>query len=318
MTSPPPPQPERPTASVAPALGHVLLAGVLGVVVGLAGAPVLLASLFGGLVAVLCAALLVAGVATALAVGLDRTAGPGGTGRPGSLGRGLAVGGLGSAAAMGLAWWGLEADLGDSLPVPLWYTAAAAPFAVLAALQWSGVVRIVTAIALVSGAAAVVVPAGLRAADEHYTQRIVTEVGTIEKPWVTEVVGYRLGASQVTGSPLIWTRLEADDGRADSGLWLFRDRAVDPGLPDPCAAFSFWTPGGDQPLTACTPLGDGRWLRTSETWQELTRLAPEVRTGVSAAPTVPLPVLEAALAAARPMTDAEYDTWLEEGLTPGW
>src|SRR3712207_6249685 len=147
----------------------------------------------------------------------------------------------------------------------------------------------------------------------------VTGVQTCALPisWVSEVEGYWLSSSQITGSPLVWTRLEAEDGRPDSVLWLFRDRAVDPATTDPCAATSLWTPGGDQPVTGCTALGDGTWLRTSATWQELARFGPEARVGVTAAPTVPREVLEEALGAARPMTDAAYETWLDDGLSPG-
>jgi hypothetical protein len=317
------PPTELPTSPVPRALGHVLLAGVLGVVAGVLATPLLVAALFGGWPAVVIAAAVVVCVSGAAAAALDRAAGPGALGRPGSVLRGAGVGGLGSAAAMALALWVWQSpsDVADGvtrLPEPLLFGAVGVPFAVLAALQWPGVVRIVGGVLVVAGTAAVVVPGGMRAAEEQQTQRIVTEVGTTERPWVSEVEGYQLSASQATGSPLIWTRLEREDVRPDAVLWLFRDQPVDPAASDPCAAFSLWTPGGDQPITSCAQVGDGLWLRGTGYWQELARFDADVRVGVSADPSVDRAVLEAALDAARPMTDAEYDTWLEEGLTPGW
>jgi len=307
-----------PSSEVARASFHVVLAGVLGVAAAVTGAPVVIASVFGGWPAVLVAASAVSCLVGVLAVALDRAAGPGALGRPGSTIRGLVVGGLGSATAIAGGYWALRADVGDSLPVPLRFAAAALPFAALAALQWPGAVRIVTVALLVAGGAAVVVPRGTQAVAEQQDRRIVTEVGTLEHPWVSEVDGYRLSASQATGSPLIWTRLERADLRPEAVLWLFRDQAVDPAAADPCAQFSFWTPGGDHPMTSCAPLGDRTWLRSSGIWQELTRYDGDVRVGVTADPGVDVAVLEEALSAARPMTDDEYRTWLEEGLTPGW
>jgi hypothetical protein len=310
--------PPPPTAWPARALLHVLLAGGLGILSAVMGAPVVIASTFGGWTAVLTALAVVVAVVCALAVALDRTAGPGACGRPGSVLRGITLGVLASGAVAVLAFVALRADIGDGTPVLLRYAAAGLPFAAVAGLQWPGVVRIVTAVLLVGGAAAVAVPRGTVAVEDAQEQRIVTEVGTTEHPWVTEVDGYQFSASQVTGSPLIWTRLERADSRPDAVLWLFRDQPVDPATSDPCAVFSLGTPGGDQPMTSCTALGDGRWLRSSGYWQELVFFDRDVRVGVTADPVVALPVLEQALAAARPMTDDEYEVWLDEGLTPGW
>ncbi|MGY1885792.1 hypothetical protein ACI799_10880 [Blastococcus sp. SYSU DS0753] len=307
-----------PTASPVRALLHVLLAGGLGILMAVVGAPVVIASLFGGWTAVGIAVAVLTAVACGLAVAVDRTAGPGGCGRPGSVLRGVTLGVVASGAVVVLAGVALRLDVGDGVPVLLRYAAAGLPFAAVAGLQWPGVVRIVTAVLLAGCAAAVLVPRGTEAAQDAQQQRILTEVGTTDHPWVTAVDGYRVSASQATGSPLIWTRLERADHRADAVLWLFRAQPVDPAAADPCAATSLWTPGGDQPMTSCTALGDGRWLRSSGYWQELVRFDPDVRIGVTADPVVALPVLEAALAAARPMTEDEYETWLDEGLTPGW
>ncbi|WP_166533586.1 hypothetical protein [Blastococcus xanthinilyticus] len=306
-----------PTAGPARALLHVLLAGLLGILSALVGAPVVIASTFGGWTAVLVALAVVTAVACALAVALDRTAGPGGCGRPGSLSRGIALGLVSSGAVAVLGYVALQEDIGDGLPVMLRYAAAGLPFAAVAGLQWPGVVRIVTAVVLVGATAAVAIPHSQHEAREVHAERVVTEVGTTEPPWVTEADGYRLSASQVTGTPLIWTRLERADLRPDAVLWLFRDDPVNTAAADPCAATSLWTPDGDQPMTSCGIVRDGVWLRASAGWQELARYEADVRVGVTAAPEVPVPVLEQALAAARPMTDDAYAVWLDEGLTPG-
>lgn len=297
------------------ALAHVVLAGVLGVVAGVLGAPVVMGATFGGWPAIGVAVTILAALASLAATALDRAAG---AGRPGSVVRGLVVGGLGTLIAVAGAFAALQADASDLLPVPLRFASAALPFAVLAALQWPGVVRTVTGVLLVVGGGTVLVTSGMRAAEDERAQRVLTEVGTLEHPWVTELDGYRLGPSQVTGSPFIWTALEPVDGPADAELSLFRDRAVDPDESDPCAAFSFYTPAGDNPTTACRRVGDRLWWRSTGSWQELARHDSDVRVGVMAQPGVPLEALEAALSAARPMTDDEYERWLDEGLTPGW
>ncbi|SDF28388.1 hypothetical protein SAMN05660485_02977 [Blastococcus fimeti] len=300
------------------AVGHVVLAGLLGLLAAVVGAPLLGASLFGGWPAVMVSAGGLVCLSSAGAAALDRAAGPGAVGRPGSVVRGLVVGGLGSAVALAGAFWGLHSDVVDRLPVPVLVAAAALPFPVLAGLQWPGAARAVSSVLLVGGVAAVVVPGALQAAEEEQTERILTEVGTLEHPWVSEVEGYRLGPSQATGSPFIWTDLDPVAGPAEDGLQLFRDRPVHAGEPDPCAQFSFYTPEGDHPMTACTPLGDRTWLRSTGSWQELSRHDPDARVGVMARPGVSLEALQEALDAARPMTDDEYESWLDDGLTPGW
>jgi hypothetical protein len=190
---------------------------------------------------------------------------------------------------------------------------------VLAALQWPGVVRIAGAGVLVAATAAVVVPGGMRAAEQQHEERVLTEVGTLAPPWVTGLDGYRVGASQVTGSTLIWTLLEPVDPTRAVELSLYRDEPVDTAVRgDPCAAPWLWTREQSATVTACGEVGEDLWLRSYDVTQELLRLRDDVRIGVTAPPGVPPAVLEAALDAARPMTDAEYDTWLEEGLTPGW
>ncbi|MGY2065533.1 hypothetical protein [Blastococcus sp. SYSU DS0619] len=294
----------------------MLFAWVAGTLSAMLAAPLVIGSMLGGWTTALVALAVVVTAVCALTVALDRTAGPGGCGRPGSLARGITLGVVASAAVAVLAYALMQEDAGDTIPVLLRYAVAGLPFAAIAGLQWPGVVRVVTAVALVGVIAAVAVPRAQQAVQEDRSQRVTTEVGTSALPWVTEVDGYRAELPQVTGSPLIWTPYASAAG--DPGVWLFRDDPVDPAASDPCAATSLWTPGGDQPMTSCTAVRDGVWLRTTDGWQELARHDADVRVGATAGPEVPVPVLEQALAAARPMTDEEYATWLDEGLTPGW
>jgi hypothetical protein len=314
------------TPPIARALGHVLLAGVLGVFAAVAVGPFVVASSFGGPVAVLGTLAFGTAVVTAVAVGLDRTAGPGALGRPGSPARGLVLGTLGSVALAALAWVVFAEDIGSGLPVPVRYSTAALPFAALAGLQWPGVVRIVTAIAVIGTGAAVVVPQAVDSAREDRTASIVTEVGTTAHPWVTDVDGFRGDSPQATGSELIWTPYRPANGASDAVLHLFRDTG--PTLQfsgDPCDTFGWWTPEGDQPMKSCTPVGGDRWWRTSDRWQQVLERRDGEWVGVAAAIGTPEELLEEAVGNARPMTDDEYDDWLDEYFTtgpgrqsPGW
>jgi hypothetical protein len=314
------------TPPIARALGHVLLAGVLGVFAAVAAGPFVVASLFGGPVAVLGALAFATAVVTAVAVGLDRSVGPGALGRPGSLARGLALGILGSVALAALAWVVFAEDIGSGLPVPVRYSTAALPFAALAGLQWPGVVRIVTAVAVLGTGAAVVVPQAVDSAREDRTASIVTEVGTTAHPWVTDVDGFRGDSPQATGSELIWTPYRPAAGGSDPVLHLFRDDVTPPALDgDPCSVSGWWTPEGDQPTTSCIPVGADRWWRTSDRWKQVLERRDGEWVGVAATTGTPAALLEDAVADARPMTDDEYGDWLDEYFTtgpgrqsPGW
>lgn len=232
--------------------------------------------------------------------------------------RGVTLGVLSSAAVVVLAFVALHQDVGDGLPVLLRYAAAGLPFATIAALQWPGLVRLVTAVALVVAIAAVAAPRVLQAAQQVRAADVATEVGTTARPWVTDVDGTEVEPSHVTGSPLIWTAYRPASGSTGTDtFWLFRDDPVDPVEMDPCTAHALRTPGGQHRITSCTRIADDRWLRTSESWQELVRSGPDVQVGVVAGREPSLALLEQALDAARPMTDAEYEVWLDEGLPPG-
>jgi hypothetical protein len=83
---------------------------------------------------------------------------------------------------------------------------------------------------------------------------------------------------------------------------------------DPCAA-PFYTPGGDFPITSCATDGGGTWRRVAEGyWQQLVRRVDGTWLGAIAAPDVPQRLLAEALDNARPMTDDEYDDWLDSVL----
>ena len=308
------------------ALLHLLLAGVLGVIALVACGPFVVASSLGGSGAVLLALAIVAAVVSGLAVGLDRVAGPGSLGRAGSVVRGLTVGLLGTVGVAALAWVVLRQDMGAGLPIPLRVAPAALPFAALAGLQWPGAVRIVTALAVIAAGAVVAVPRTVDAARENRTASIVTEVGTTAHPWVTEVDGYDAETPQVTGSELIWSTYRRADGSPEPALHLFRDGGTTLAIDgDPCVFLGWWTPDGDQPTTSCTAIGEQRWHRTSEGWQQLLERRDGEWVGVAGPLDAPAPLLEQALMNARPMTDDEYDAWIEEVFTsgpgrssPGW
>ena len=293
----------------------MLLAGLLGVVAAVAGGPMVVASLFGGTGAALGALGITTAVVVLLAVGLDRAAGPGALGRPGTAARALTRGVLGTLTVAALAWVVLREDIGSTLPVPLRFAAAALPFAALAGLQWPGAVRLVTALVVLGTGAVVLIPRLVDAAREDRTALITTEVGTTAHPWVTDVAGFRSADPQVTGSELIWTSYRPTDGSAEPVLHLFRDGGTALAIDgDPCSPFGWWTPEGDQPMTSCAPAGGDRWRRTSDYWQQILERRDSEWVGVAAPLDVPGPLLADAVANARPMTDEEYDAWLDRVL----
>jgi hypothetical protein len=320
------PVPTAPPSQTARALQHVLLAGLLGVLATLALGPFVVGALFGGAGMVVLALLVIAAVVTAAAVGLDRIAGPGALGRDGSLERGLALGVLGTLAVAGLAWVVLQEQIGEGLPIPLRFAMAALPFMALAGLQWPGAVRVVTALVLIGSGAAVAIPNWVGAVHQDRTALLDTEIGTTAHPWVTEVEGFEGESPQATGSELIWTRYRPADGDTEPVLQLFRDLGTTLDFAgDPCAATSWSTPEGDQPMTSCTPAGERLWRRTTDDWQQLLERREHEWVGVTAPLDAPEPLLEEALANGRPMTDDEYDDWLDEYFTsgpgrgaPGW
>jgi hypothetical protein len=303
------------TATVGRALRHILLAGGLGIVAALAGAPVVAASLFGGGTTFLIALTVVAAVISALAVALDRAVGPGRGGPGGSLLRGVTLGVLGSVAVVVSAFGAVRLGYASVLPVPLRFAAAALPFAALAGLQWRGVVRIVTAVVLVVTGAVVGVPRATAAVAENRADSIVTEVGTTAHPWVTEIDGLRGAAPQHTGSDYLWTPYLATDGSREPVVRLLLMPTIAPDG-DPCGS-EFYTPGGDFPVSACTQLPSGVWLRTAEQfWRQLITRVDGTWISAVATPDVPQRLLEEALRNARPMTDDEYEAWLDEVLPP--
>ena len=308
-------------STTARALRHVLFAGLLGVGALVAGGPFVVMALFGGVWSILLTlALVVAGVA-GLAVVLDRAAGPGAIGREGSAERGVLLGATGSLTVAVLAWVVIQRDIGAELPVPLRIAPAALPFAVLAGLQWPGVVRRVTVLVLIATAAVIMISRWLDAAREERIARedraalLVTEVGTTARPWATDLDGFQAWVPEPSGSELIWSPYGPADGSGDQLFRLFRDdgSTVAP-AGDPCALPSWWTPEGDQPTTSCRPIGEDRWPRTSDLWQQLLERRDDEWVGVTALRDVPETLLAEAMANARRMTDEEYDLWAQAML----
>jgi hypothetical protein len=166
---------------------------------------------FGGPVALLLTLGVLTAVVAALAVVLDRAAGPGAAGRSGAVVRGTAVGVLGTATVLVLAWTAIRADVDSLLPVGLRYAAAGLPFAAVAGLPWPDAVRVLTALAVV-GSVAVAVPRAAEAQRQAQADAVGTEVGTTARPWVTEVDGFRGRSPQHTGTDLLWTCYLPADG----------------------------------------------------------------------------------------------------------
>jgi hypothetical protein len=324
--------PTAPPSQSGRALGHIALAGLLGLLATVIGGPVVVAALFGGPGTAIVALLAIAAAVSAAAVALDRVAGPFAAGHDGplewggSIGRGLAIGVVGTPALAALAWVVLQNGIGEGWPIPLRYVPAALPFAALAGLQWPGRVRVVTVLLVIGAAAAVVIPDRVAAVRENREGLLVTEVGTTAHPWVTEIEGFDGESPHATGSELIWSRYRPSDGKSEPVLQLFRDLGTTLDFAgDPCAASSWWTPEGDQPMTSCTPAGATRWHRTTDLWQQLLERREHEWVGVAAPLDAPTSLLEEALENARPMTDDEYDDWLDEYFTtgpgrgaPGW
>jgi hypothetical protein len=299
--------------SLGRALLHVLLAGGLGVLAALAGAPFVFGSLFGGGTVFVITVLVVVGVVSAAAVGLDLAAGPGRGGRGGSVLRGLVLGVLGTVTAVVLAFSALRFGWADGITVPLAYASAALPFAAVAALQWRGVVRIVSAVALLVAAGIVVVPRLQQAVADSTEQKVVTEVGTTEYPWVTEIGGLEGRPPQTTGSGYIPTPyVRPGESFPSVSLMVLPDGVVPGG--DPCAG-EFFTPEGTFVATSCSSTDGVIWQRVADTyWQQLVTQVDGTWLGAAARPDVPRALLEEALRNARPMTDAEYESWLDEIL----
>ncbi|WP_222192349.1 hypothetical protein [Modestobacter italicus] len=287
----------------------------LGVAVSLVGTPLVIASSFGGTTHVLIALGLLTVAAVGLAIGLDRVTGPDDADSTGSFLRGLSVGvlGTGGAALFGVAV--LQADLRAVLPDPLLLAAAALPFPVVAGLQWPGVVRRGTTLVLLIGAGASVATWYPDARQGWQDDRVLTEVGTLSRPWVTQVDGFRGQSPQHTGSELIVTPYVPVDGGPTEGFELFRDASTAV-QGDPCTART--APGSTigETVTSCRQVAPDRWSYTTAYSEVLLSRREAAWVGVTAAPGTPPGLLDAALAPARPMTEDEYDAWLDEVL-PG-
>lgn len=313
MSAPTAPRPERPRTT-GRALRHVASVAVLGVLVVAAGGPVLVTSSFGGLPVLLLAFAVVTVVAVGLAALVDQVTGPADGDPSGPVRRGLAVGviGTGTAGAVGVAV--LWADDRSALPVPLLVVVAALAFPAVAGLQWPGAVRRWTAVVLTVGAVGVLA-AWLPEADrERREDQVLTEVGTLARPWVTEVDGFDGPGPQTTGSELISTPYLPADGGTTAVFRVFRD-APAAVVGDPCTAAT--APGitTGEPVVSCREVTPGRWAFTTGYSQVLLERADDGWVGVTADPDVPAALLDTALDGARPMTADEYDAWLDEVLS---
>ena len=215
----------------------------------------------------------------------------------------------GCALVFAIGWTALQQDIGNDVPVPLRYAAAAPVFAAIAALQWPGVLRRVTAAVLIVVGAVVVVPRWQEATAEERQEKIVREIGTTARPWVTEIEGLDGLAPQATGSEYLWTGYVADDDPTPVvSLLRMPDAAAMGG--DPCRGV-FHTPEGTVESTTCASPDGVTWRREAAgQWQQLVRRVDGTWLGATARPDVPERLLEEALRNARPMSDDAYDDWL--------
>lgn len=279
----------------------------------LIGTPTVIASSFGGETAVLLVLGLLTVAAVALATGIDRVTGPPDPEPSGSFARGLTLGlmGTGAAALFGLVV--VQSDLRSVLPDALLLAAAALPFPFMAALQWPGAVRRGTTLVIVTCVVASVAVWFPGARQGWYDKRVLTEVGTLSRPWVTTVDGYQRQLPQHTGGELIVTPYLPVDGVRGAELQLFRDAATAV-EGDPCAAGT--TPGAlaIETLRSCRQVAAHRWSFTTDASQVLLGQEEDTWVWVAAAPDEPSSLLDTALDGARPMTGDEYDAWLDEVL----
>jgi hypothetical protein len=292
----------------------VVLAGLLGMVATMFGAQVVIAALFGGVTALIIAVLVLTAAVSGLAIALDKTVGPGLGDTDGSMNRGTLVGVVGCLAVLALGWGALEADIGDDVPLALRYAAAAPVFGAIAALQWPGVLRRVTATVLVAVGGFVLWPHLQGPSDAERRETILLEIGTTARPWVTEVDGLEGLAPRATGTDYLWTDyVVEDDPTPVVSLLRMPDANAMGG--DPCRGM-FHTPEGTFEATTCRT-GDGvTWQRTFEdSWRQVVRRVDGTWLGATARPDVPERLLEEALRNARPMSDDAYDDWLDVMLT---
>lgn len=300
--------------SVTRGLKHVLLAGLLGLVAAMFGTQVVVAAAFGGVVALIVGVLLVTAAVSGLAIVLDRTVGPRLGDTDGSVNRGTLLGVAGCALVLVLGWTALQNDIGDDVPVLLRYAAAAPVFAAIAALQWAGVLRRVTAVVLITVGAVVVVPRWQDSIAEDRREKIALEIGTTARPWVTEIDGLEGLAPRATGSEYLWTDYlaEGDPTPVVSLLRIPNSGAMGG---DPCRGV-FHTPEGTVETTTCTTVDGVTWRRASAgSWEQLVRRVDGTWLGATARPDVPERLLDEALRNARPMSDDAYDDWLDVMLS---
>ncbi|MCZ2825207.1 MULTISPECIES: hypothetical protein [unclassified Modestobacter] len=292
---------------------HVASAAVLGVATALIGTPMVIASSFGGGTAVLLVLGLVTVAAVTLAIGIDRVTGPPDPDPFGSFARGVTLGlvGTGAAALVGVVV--VRSDLRSALPDALLLAAAALPFPCVAALQWPGVVRRGTTLVIVTCVAASVAAWFPGARQGWQDERVLTEVGTLERPWVTTVDGYVRQSPQHTGGELIVTPHLPVDGVRGGELQLFRDAATAV-EGDPCAAGAAPRALAVETLRSCRQVAEHRWSVTTDVSQVLLGREGDAWVWVATAPDEPTGLLDTALDGARPMTGDEYDAWLDEVL----
>ena len=291
---------------------HLVGVHVLGVLAFVLGGPVVVGALFGGTAAALVALAVVVLVTALVAWALDRAQGPPARDAAGPVLRGTTVAVLGCGAVLAGAWFDVRVHVHDLVPLPVLALLTGLPFTVVAALQWPGLPRRVAGGLLAVSALAAVVPMAPDAYEngrERGDREAMKAVDTLQRPWVTDAAGLRFDGIYTLGDDSLLSRYLLADAPSGAQVSMRVQRSL-PDLAD-CSGGLVSLYSEDTPLVDCRPVEPGTWLRASETSHEVLRDVDGTTVAVGAPREVPEGVLRAAVDAARPLDDEEYDAWLD-------
>jgi hypothetical protein len=291
---------------------HLVGAHVLGVLAFVLGGPVVVGALFGGTVAALLALAGVVSVTALVAWALDRAQGPPARDAVSPVLRGATVAVLGCGAVLAGAWFDVRVHVHDLVPLPMLALLTGLPFTAVAALQWPGSPRRIAGGLLAVTVLAVAVPMAPDAwenGQERRDREAMEAVGTLQRPWVTDAADLRFDGIYTVGNESLIIRYLPADGPSDAQVHIRVQRFL-PDLAD-CSGGLVSLTSENTPLVDCRSVEAGTWLRASETSHEVLRDVDGTTVAVGGPREVPEAVLRAALDAARPLDDEEYDAWLD-------
>ena len=302
--------PEAPTAHRP--RRHLLGVHVLGVLAFVLGGPMVFGALFGGVVAVV-AALVVVVVSTAVVACVwDRAQGPPARDGVSSVLRGGSVAVLGCGAVLAGVWFDVRVHLHDLVPLSVLALLTGLPFTAVAALQWPGLPRRVAggllAVLALTGVV-LTAPDASEVDQRRHDREAMAAFGTLQRPWVTDATGVQFEGIYTLGDDSLVTRYLLPDGRPETQVTM-RVQASLPDLAD-CGSGLVSLYSEDTPLVECGAVAPGTWLRASETSHEFLRDVDGTTVAVGAGREVPEAVLRAAVDAARPLDEEEYQAALD-------